>query len=51
VLAALVLHVVANYLQRLLDKSLSSGSVILRLRGVSKRGREKCTRRIDTGGH
>jgi hypothetical protein len=28
VLAALVLHVVANYLQRLLDKSLSTGSVI-----------------------
>ena len=46
VLAALVLHVVANYLQRLLDKSLSSGSVILRLRGVSKRGREKRAARV-----
>jgi hypothetical protein len=40
VLAALVLHVVANYLQRLLDKSLSSGSVLRLLRGVSKRSRE-----------
>jgi hypothetical protein len=28
VLAGLALHVVANYLQRLLDKSLSTGSVI-----------------------
>ena len=46
VLAALVLHVVANYLQRLLDKSLSSRSVILRLRGVSKRGREKRAARV-----
>ena len=46
VLAALVLHVVANYLQRLLDKSLSSGSVILRLRGLSKPGREKRAARV-----
>ena len=46
VLAALALHVVANYLQRLLDKSLSSGSVILRLRGVSKRGRENRAARV-----
>jgi hypothetical protein len=46
VFAALVLHVVANYLQRLLDKSLSSGSVILHLRGISKRGREKRASRV-----
>ena len=45
-LAALVLHVVANYLQRLLDKSLSSGSVVLVLRGVSKRSREKRAARV-----
>ena len=44
VLAGLVLHVVANYLQRLLDKSLSSGSVLLR--GVSKRSREKRAARV-----
>ena len=46
VLAGLVLHVVANYLQRLLDKSLSSSSVLLRLRGVSKRSREKRAARV-----
>ncbi|HXP40387.1 MAG TPA: hypothetical protein VN833_08940 [Candidatus Acidoferrales bacterium] len=46
VLAALVLHVVANYLQRLLDKSLSTGSVVLRLRGLSKPGREKRAARV-----
>jgi hypothetical protein len=45
-LAALVLHVVANYLQRLLDKSLSSGSVVLVLRGMSKRSREKRVARV-----
>jgi hypothetical protein len=45
-LAALVLHVVANYLQRLLDKSLSSGSVVLVLRGISKRSREKRAARV-----
>jgi hypothetical protein len=45
-LAGLVLHVVANYLQRLLDKSLSSGSVLRLLRGVSKRGREKRAARV-----
>ena len=46
VLAALALHVVANYLQRLLDKSLSSSSVVLVLRGVSKRSREKRAARV-----
>ena len=46
VLAALVLHVVANYLQRLLDRSLSSSSVVLVLRGVSKRSREKRAARV-----
>ena len=46
VLAALALHVVGNYLQRLLDKSLSSGSVVLVLRGVSKRSREKRAARV-----
>jgi hypothetical protein len=46
VLAGLVLHVVANYLQRLLDKSLSSSSVVLVLRGVSKRSREKRAARV-----
>jgi hypothetical protein len=46
VLAGLVLHVVANYLQRLLDKSLSSGSVVLVLRGFSKRSREKRAARV-----
>ena len=46
VLAALVLHVVANYLQRLLDRSLSSGWVVLVLRGVSKRSREKRAARV-----
>ena len=46
VLAALVLHVVANYLQRLLDKSLSTGSVVLRLRGLSRPSREKRTARV-----
>jgi hypothetical protein len=46
VLAALVLHVVANYLQRLLDKSLSSGSVLRLLRGVSKRSRETRAARV-----
>ena len=45
-LAALVLHVVANYLQRLLDKSLSSGSVVLVLRGISKRSRENRAARV-----
>ena len=46
VLAALVLHVVANYLQRLLDKSLSSSTVVLVLRGISKRSREKRAARV-----
>ena len=46
VLGALVLHVVANYLQRLLDKSLSTGSVVLRLRGFSKPSREKRAARV-----
>jgi len=46
VLAGLALHVVANYLQRLLDKSLSSSSVVLVLRGVSKRSREKRAARV-----
>jgi hypothetical protein len=46
VLAALALHVVANYLQRLLDRSLSSGWVVLVLRGVSKRSREKRAARV-----
>src|ERR1700733_10289082 len=46
VLAGLVLHLVANYLQRLLDKSLSSRSVVLVLRGVSKRSREKRAARV-----
>src|ERR1700683_869817 len=45
-LAALALHVVANYLQRLLDKSLSSSSVVLVLRRVSKRSREKRAARV-----
>src|SRR6202789_545345 len=45
-LAALVLHVVANYLQRLLDKILSSGSVVLVLRGLSNRSREKRAARV-----
>ena len=46
VLAGLALHVVANYLQRLLDKNLSSSSVVLVLRGVSKRSREKRAARV-----
>ena len=46
VLAGLVLHVVANYLQRLLDKSLSTGSVVLRLRELSKSSREKRAARV-----
>jgi hypothetical protein len=46
VLAALVLHVVANYLQRILDKTLTTGSVVLVLRGVSKRSREKRAARV-----
>ena len=43
VLAALALHVVANYLQRLLDKSLSSGSVLL---GGVRRSRETRVARV-----
>ena len=43
VLAGLVLHVVANYLQRLLDKSLSSGSVLL---GGVRRSRETRVARV-----
>jgi hypothetical protein len=46
VLVALALHVVANYLQRLLDRSLSSGWVVLVLRGVSKRSRERRAARV-----
>jgi len=39
VVMGLVLHIVANYIQRLLDKSLSSGNSLLR--GMSRRSRAK----------
>jgi hypothetical protein len=44
VLLALVLHVIANYLQRLLDKSLSSGTLFLR--GITRRSRERRAARV-----